>query len=278
MLQLSFLRFTLSKHRDTEQQAGELRQASLLAGNNDPGVLTITDFRRGLRKVSFSELVTCLLHCATHIKWKFIFHPSVSFVIVSVCPRDWWQLASPPCWYFFQHLLLCASANIGYLPCGSLICGSVSWPKFGLLFLMNLSCWLIIYQIFMSMISLQMFFAEPSGLSLVCFSLGFAFCAVLCCRRHKRIVTPLLFQSAKSVLILAFNFHFLGQEIYEHRGEIKFGHVTLMELCHCPRASGLKEVLSNFWRRKTIWKREELNLNMFMVSPWILWAVLVTEI
>lgn len=128
---------------------------------------------------------------STEIEWKFISHPSVSFIIVSGCPRDRRQLASPPCWYFFQHLLLCASANVGYLPCGSLMCGSVSWPKFGLLFLMNLSCWLIIYQIFISMISLQIFFTKPLGHSLVCFSLGFAFCVVLCYRRHTRIVTLL---------------------------------------------------------------------------------------
>lgn len=193
MLQLSFLRFTLSKHRETEQQAGELRQAGLWGREHWPRSPDRFQISEGAWKQSASqEFVTCLLHSATNTKWKFISHLSESFVIVSVCPRDWGQLASPPC-YFFQHLLLCASANIGCLPCGSLMCGSVSWPKFGLWFLMNLSCWLIIYQIFISIISLQMFFTEPSGLSLVCFSLGFAFCTLLCCRRHERIVTSLLF-------------------------------------------------------------------------------------
>lgn len=97
-----------------------------------------------------------------------------------------------------------------------------------------------------------MFFTEPLGPSLVCF---WALLSVLHCvvgDTRERIVTPLLFQPAKFVPILAINLNFIGQKIYEHRGEIKFGQVTLMELHHCLRITALKEVLSNFWRRKTI--------------------------
>lgn len=64
----------------------------------------------------------------------------------------------------------------------------------------------------------------------VCFFFSWALLAVLCCvvgDTRERSVTPLLFQSEKSVLILSMNLNFTGLEIYERRGEIKFGPVTL---------------------------------------------------
>lgn len=57
---------------------------------------------------------------------------------------------------------------------------------------------------------------------------------MLCCAVgdvRERSVTP-LFQSAKSVLSLAMDLHFTDQKINEQRGGIKFGSVTLTELCH----------------------------------------------
>lgn len=179
-----------SPSQKTEIQSSRLvswDRLVFIAENTDQGVLAQLQISEGSwGQSAFQEFVTCPLHCGTNTKWKFISHLSVSFVILSFCPRDRWQLASAPCWYSFQHLFLYASANIGYLPCGSLMCGSVSWLNFGLLFLMHLSCWLIIYQIFISMMKSANVFYRNFGSQSVFFFLGFACCAVLCCRRHKR--------------------------------------------------------------------------------------------
>lgn len=121
-------------------------------------------------------------------RWKFISHSFMSFIIVSVCPRELRQLACPTRWCFFF-----SSANIGYLPCRSLvwICDlDQIWPfasgGFELLidwwFLKSLFWWW----------SLKILSAVSWDLSLICFSLGFVFCATLCCRRREREVWLLL--------------------------------------------------------------------------------------
>lgn len=154
-----------------------------MAENTDRGV---TDFRRGLRTISFSgvcnvSFTLCYQHkvkihlpslCVIRYCFSFSQRPTTTgqpslliflptFVLVCICKYWLFTIWKP-------HVWICVLAQI--------------WP-----FVSDEFELLIDYlSIFISMMNLQMFFTEPSGLGLVCFSLGFAFCAALCCRRNKR--------------------------------------------------------------------------------------------